>query len=165
MVFHSVINFHPVRVVFKRDVSLPSLGLSYQTNTVAEVPLFLALKLADMDAVEIDESYVISPKDVATLKYAEQRDNYPVKLPEGFYPRVRITIYLLGKKGDSKTVRAVIQEVRELLIERVRKIAMLIAARPELANDQSFLERLTPEEKALLTSMHNAITSFILSVI
>ncbi|MEM4964873.1 MAG: GINS complex subunit Sld5, partial [Pyrobaculum sp.] len=64
MVFHSVINFHPVRVVFKRDVSLPSLGLSYQTNTVAEVPLFLALKLADMDAVEIDESYVISPKDV-----------------------------------------------------------------------------------------------------
>ncbi|MGC9131355.1 MAG: GINS complex subunit Sld5 [Pyrobaculum sp.] len=163
--FNSVANYYPVRVTFRRDVSLPLLGVSYQANTVAEVPLYLALKLDEMGAVEIDEAYALPPRDVASLKYVEQRETYPAKLPEGFYPRLRLTIYLLSKRGDAKTVKTILQDVRELLIERVKKMALLVATRHDVINDQSFMERLTPEEKALLMSMYNAITQFMLSVL
>ncbi|MGK0548282.1 MAG: GINS complex subunit Sld5 [Pyrobaculum sp.] len=163
--FQSITSFYPVRVVFKKDVSLPQLGISYQADTSAEIPLFLALKLDEMNAVEIDDSYVISPKDIANIKYAEQRESYPAKLPEDFYPRLKLSVYLLNKKGDSKTVRMLFQETRELLIERVKKIALLVATRSDIVNDQSFLERLALEEKALLASMYNTITSFMMSIL
>jgi DNA replication factor GINS len=101
---------------------------------------------------------------VASLKYVEQRENYPVKLPDGFYPRVRLTIHILNKRGDAKAMRMMLQDVRELVMERVRKMAVLLATRPDVINDQSFLDRLTPEEKALLLSMHTSISSFTLSV-
>jgi len=164
VVFRSVIYSYPVRVAFKKDVDIPMLGVSHKAGTEVEVPLYLALKLEEMDAVEIDDRNMIQPKDVASLKYVEQRENYPVKLPDGFYPRVRLTIHILNKRGDAKAVRMILQDVRELVMERVRKMAVLLATRPDVINDQSFLDRLTPEEKALLLSMHTSISSFTLSV-
>ena len=94
----------------------------------------------------------------------EQRETYPVQLPEGFYARVKLTVHVLNKRGDSKGARAVAQDLRELLIERVRKIAVLVATKPDVVSDQGFLERLTPEEKALLNSMYVSISSFIAAV-
>ncbi|MEZ0318485.1 MAG: GINS complex subunit Sld5 [Pyrobaculum sp.] len=163
--YRGVVDSYGVRVVFKKDVSLPLLGADYQANAEAEVPLYLAVKLDELGAVEIDESALLQPKEVASLKYVEQRENYPVKLPEGFYPRLRLTMYILNKKGDVKTIRTLLQDVRELLIERIKKIALLIASRPDVINDQAFLERLTPEERALLASLHTSITTFITSVL
>ncbi|ABL88360.1 Protein of unknown function DUF1288 [Pyrobaculum islandicum DSM 4184] len=165
MSFGGITNWRPVRVVFKRDVDLPLLGISHKAGTETEVPLYLALRLDEMGAVEIDESNAVQPRDVASLKYLEQRESYPVKLPEDFYPRVRLTIYLLNKKGDVKTLRTVVQDVRELVIERIKKISVLVATKPDIVNDQDFVSRLTPEEKALLLSIHAAITSFIFSIV
>lgn len=164
MVFRSIIYSYPVRVAFKKDVDIPMLRVSHKAGTEVEVPLYLALKLEEMDAVEIDDRNMIQPKDVASLKYIEQKENYPARLPEGFYPKVRLTIYILNKRGDAKAVRMMLQDVRELVMERVRKMAVLLATRPDVINDQSFLDRLTPEEKALLLSMHTSISSFTLSV-
>ena len=50
------------------------------------------------------------------------------------------------------------------MVERIRKIAVLVATRPDIVNDQNFLERLTPEEKALLHSMYVSLSSFTLSI-
>jgi len=61
-------------------------------------------------------------------------------------------------------VRTILQDVKELVVERIRKIAVLVATRPDIVNDQNFLERLTPEEKALLHSMYVSLSSFVLSV-
>jgi len=164
VVFRSVLYSYPVRVVFRKDVDIPMLGVSHKAGTEIEVPLYLALKLEEMGAVEIDDRNVIQPKDVTSLKYVEQRESYPVKLPDGFYPRVKLTIYMLNKKGDAKAVRTILQDVRELVMERVRKMAVLLATRPDAINDQSLLERLTPEERALLLSMYTSISSFTLSI-
>jgi DNA replication factor GINS len=123
----------------------------------------LALKLEEMGAVEIDDRNLIH-KEVASLKYVEQRESYPARLPEGFYPRVKLTVYILNKRGDVKAVRDVLQNVKELVVERIRKIAVLVATRPDIINDPNFLERLTPEEKALLHSMYVSLSSFVLSV-
>ncbi|WP_187146749.1 GINS complex subunit Sld5 [Pyrobaculum neutrophilum] len=163
--YGGVVGSYPVRVAFKKDVDLPLLGVSHKAGTEAEVPLYLALKLDEMGAVEIDESGAIQPRDVTSLKYVEQRESYPVKLPEGFYARVKLAAYIFNKRGDVKSLRTLVQEVRELVIERVRKIAVLVATRPDIINDQSFLDRLTAEERALLTSIHASVTSFALSII
>jgi len=163
-VYQGILNDYRVRVVFKKDVALPLLGVSYKANTEADLPLYLALSLEEVGAVEIDEGSLIAPKDVTTYKYMEQRETYPVQLPEGFYARVKLTVHALNKRGDSKGARAMAQDLRELLIERVRKIAVLVATKPDVVSDQGFLERLTPEEKALLNSMYATISSFIAAV-
>ena len=163
MAFRGVVYSYPVRVVFKKDVDIPLLGISHKAGTEVDLPLYLALKLEEMGAVEIDDSNFIQPKDVASLKYVEQRESYPARLPEGFYPRVKLTVHVLNKRGDVKA-RDVLQYVRELVVERIRKIAVLVATRPDIVNDQNFLERLTPEEKALLHSMYVSLSSFVLSV-
>jgi DNA replication factor GINS len=100
----------------------------------------------------------------STSKVPEGRTPYGWRLKKTFYPRVRLTIHILNRRGDAKAVRMMLQDVRELVMERVRKMAVLLATRPDVINDQSFLDRLTPEEKALLLSMHTSISSFTLSV-
>jgi len=162
--FRGIIYSYPIRVVFKKDVDIPLLGISHKAGTEVDIPLYLALKLEEMGAVEIDDRNLIQPKEVASLKYVEQRESYPARLPEGFYPRVKLTVYILNKRGDVKAVRDVLQYVKELVVERIRKIAVLVATRPDIVNDQNFLERLTPEEKALLHSMYVSLSSFVLSV-
>lgn len=152
--FLGVLNLHNVRVVFKKDVSIPQLGLSHRAGTTAEVPLYLAIRLEELGAVEIDESQAVQPREVATLRYREQKESLPVELPESFYARAKLAHYLLSKKGDVKNARALAQEVRELAIERLKKFVVLLASRPEVADDQDFLKRLTPEERALLFSLH-----------
>jgi DNA replication factor GINS len=162
--FRGVIYSYPIRVVFKKDVDIPLLGISHKAGTEVDIPLYLALKLEEMGAVEIDDRNLIQPKEVASLKYVEQRESYPARLPEGFYPRVKLTVHILNKRGDVKAVRDVLQYVKELVVERIRKIAVLVATRPDIINDPNFLERLTPEEKALLHSMYVSLSSFVLSV-
>jgi DNA replication factor GINS len=162
--FRGIIYSYPIRVVFKKDVDIPLLGISHKAGTEVDIPLYLALKLEEMGAVEIDDRNLIQPKEVASLKYVEQRESYPARLPEGFYPRVKLTVYILNKRGDVKAVRDVLQNVKELVVERIRKIAVLVATRPDITNDPNFLERLTPEEKALLHSMYVSLSSFVLSV-
>jgi DNA replication factor GINS len=162
--FRGIIYSYPIRVVFKKDVDIPLLGISHKAGTEVDIPLYLALKLEEMGAVEIDDRNLIQPKEVASLKYVEQRESYPARLPEGFYPRVKLTVYILNKRGDVKAVRDVLQNVKELVVERIRKIAVLVATRPDIINDPNFLERLTPEEKALLHSMYVSLSSFVLSV-
>jgi DNA replication factor GINS len=162
--FRGIIYSYPIRVVFKKDVDIPLLGISHKVGTEVDIPLYLALKLEEMGAVEIDDRNLIQPKEVASLKYVEQRESYPARLPEGFYPRVKLTVYILNKRGDVKAVRDVLQNVKELVVERIRKIAVLVATRPDITNDPNFLERLTPEEKALLHSMYVSLSSFVLSV-
>jgi DNA replication factor GINS len=162
--FRGIIYSYPIRVVFKKDVDIPLLGISHKAGTEVDIPLYLALKLEEMGAVEIDDRNLIQPKEVASLKYVEQRESYPARLPEGFYPRVKLTVYILNKRGDVKAVRDVLQYVKELVVERIRKIAVLVATRPDIINDPNFLERLTPEEKALLHSMYVSLSSFVLSV-
>jgi DNA replication factor GINS len=162
--FRGIIYLYPIRVVFKKDVDIPLLGISHKAGTEVDIPLYLALKLEEMGAVEIDDRNLIQPKEVASLKYVEQRESYPARLPEGFYPRVKLTVYILNKRGDVKAVRDVLQNVKELVVERIRKIAVLVATRPDITNDPNFLERLTPEEKALLHSMYVSLSSFVLSV-
>lgn len=164
MAFRGVVYSHPVRVVFKKDVDIPLLGISHKAGTEVDIPLYLALKLEEMEAVEIDDSNLIQPKEVASLKYVEQRESYPARLPEGFYPRVKLTVHVLNKRGDVKAVRNILQDIRELVVERIRKMAVLVATRPDIVNDQNFLERLTPEEKALLHSMYVSLSSFTLSI-
>jgi DNA replication factor GINS len=162
--FRGIIYSYPIRVVFKKDVDIPLLGISHKAGTEVDIPLYLALKLEEMGAVEIDDRNLIQPKEVASLKYVEQRESYPARLPEGFYPRVKLTVHILNKRGDVKAVRDVLQYVKELVVERIRKIAVLVATRPDIINDPNFLERLTPEEKALLHSMYVSLSSFVLSV-
>jgi len=162
--FRGIIYSYPIRVVFKKDVDIPLLGISHKAGTEVDIPLYLALKLEEMGAVEIDDSNLIQPKEVASLKYVEQRESYPTRLPEGFYPRLKLTVYILNKRSDVKAVRDVLQYVKELVVERIRKIAVLVAMRPDIINDPNFLERLTPEEKALLHSMYVSLSSFVLSV-
>ncbi len=164
MAFRGIIYSYPIRVVFKKDVDIPLLGISHKAGTEVDIPLYLALKLEEMGAVEIDDRNLIQPKEVASLKYVEQRESYPARLPEGFYPRVKLTVHILNKRGDVKAVRDVVQYVKELVVERIRKIAVLVATRPDIINDPNFLERLTPEEKALLHSMYVSLSSFVLSV-
>ncbi len=164
MAFRGIIYSYPIRVVFKKDVDIPLLGISHKAGTEVDIPLYLALKLEEMGAVEIDDRNLIQPKEVASLKYVEQRESYPARLPEGFYPRVKLTVYILNKRGDVKAVRDVLQYVKELVVERIRKIAVLVATRPDIINDPNFLERLTPEEKALVHSMYVSLSSFVLSV-
>jgi DNA replication factor GINS len=162
--FRGIIYSYPIRVVFKKDVDIPLLGISHKAGTEVDIPLYLALKLEEMGAVEIDDRNLIQPKEIAPLKYVEQREGYPIKLPEGFYPRVKLTVHVLNKRGDVKAVRNILQDVKELVVERIRKIAVLMATRPDIINDPNFLERLTPEEKALLHSMYVSLSSFVLSV-
>jgi DNA replication factor GINS len=166
VIYASILSSYTVRVAFKRDVALAPLNVSYGAGVEADVPLYLAIKLDEMGVAEIvDWDATLQPGDIAALKYVERRESYPSKLPDRFYPRVKLTMYLLSKRGDLKTLRALAQEVRELVIERVRKMAALVAARPDVVNEQSFLERLEPEERALLTSVYTAVVPFILSVI
>jgi DNA replication factor GINS len=162
--FRGIIYSHPIRVVFKKDVDIPLLGISHKAGTEVDIPLYLALKLEEMGAVEIDDRNLIQPKEVASLKYVEQRESLPARLPDGFYPRVKLTVHILNKRGDVKAVRDVLQYVKELVVERIRKISVLVATRPDIINDPNFLERLTPEEKALLHSMYVSLSSFVLSV-
>lgn len=159
MAYAGIVDGYPVRVVFKRDLSLP--GLSHKAGTETEIPLYLAIKLEELGVVEIDQSLVLSPKEVASIRYQEEKESQLVKLPGDFYPRLKLSLYLLGKRGDAKTLRLLIQEARALLIERVRKMAALMAARPDIINDGTFLEKLTPEEKAFATSLRSAVYSLV----
>ncbi|MEM1519799.1 MAG: GINS complex subunit Sld5 [Pyrobaculum sp.] len=161
MVFRGVVDQQNVRVVFQRDVNISMFGISQRAGSVSELPLSLALRLEDMGAVTIDESQLIDLKEISQLNFLEEKDAaMPAKLPEGFYARLKLTLYILNKRGDLKKASDVLNGARELVIKRIRKISVLVAAQPSKINDLEFLDRLTKEERALLTSLYSTVASF-----
>ncbi len=146
------VSLHKVRVTVKREVA--QIGLS---RGEVELPLYMAIKLDEYGVVEIGDSEMVKPGDVATLKYREQKERQLVKLPEDFYSRVRLTLYLLNKRGDTKQARLLAGEVRDLARERLRKMVELMTTAQEL----DFLDKLTPEERALAISLHTSISTFL----
>ncbi|MEM4898135.1 MAG: GINS complex subunit Sld5, partial [Pyrobaculum sp.] len=99
--------------------------------------------------------------EISQLNFLEEKDAaMPAKLPEGFYARLKLTLYILNKRGDLKKASDVLNGARELVIKRIRKISVLVAAQPSKINDLEFLDRLTKEERALLTSLYSTVASF-----
>lgn len=135
---------------------LPALGLSYRAGATAEVPLYLALTLHEMGAVELDEAAGLDLREVNSLKFREAREQYPVKLPPDFYARLRVSLRLLERRGDVKGQRALVQEARDLLLARLKKLAALALS----GIPTEVEERLTPEERALVHSAYSLMAGF-----
>ncbi|MFB6490956.1 MAG: replication initiation protein [Thermoproteus sp. AZ2] len=155
----------PIRSSLKKDVP-QILGVGpFKSGSSAFIPLFLALKLSEIGAAEIDEASLLTPQEVSQKKFAEEKEQRLVELPADFYARARATIWRLKKEGDSKEMARLISELRDLVIRRVEKMARLLAASPDLAENEEFLSRLTPEERALALSLYIELSSFIQSVL
>lgn len=150
-----------IRVTITKD--LPQfLGLGpYKAGSTAALPVYTALRLVEMGAAALDEQSLLKPQDVASLKFIEEREQLPAKLPEDFYARLRVTVAQLKRDGDSKTLGALIHNARDFLIKRIEKIARALAASPELIDDEDFLGRLTPEERAIAQALQSEIKALL----
>lgn len=150
-----------IRVVVTKD--LPQfMGMGpYKAGTTAVLPVYTALRLVEMGAAKLDESALLRPQDVASMKFVEEKEQFPAKLPEDFYARLKATVAQLKREGDSKGLSALISNARDLLIKRVEKLARALAASPELVEDEEFMERLTPEERALAQAIQVEIKALL----
>jgi DNA replication factor GINS len=150
-----------IRIQIVKD--LPQfMGLGpYKAGTAVQLPVYTALRLVEIGAAKIDESSLLRPQEVAGLNFVEEREQLPAKLPEDFYARLRATVAQLKKDGDSKALSALISAARDLLIRRVEKMARLLAASPELIDDEDFQGRLAPEERALAAALHGEVKALL----
>ncbi len=150
-----------IRIQIVKD--LPQfMGLGpYKAGTAVQLPVYTALRLVEIGAAKIDESSLLRPQEVAGLKFVEEREQLPAKLPEDFYAKLRATVAQLKKDGDSKALSALISAARDLLIRRVEKMARLLAASPELIDDEDFQGRLAPEERALAAALHGEVKALL----
>ncbi len=150
-----------IRVIIVKD--LPQfLGLGpYKAGSTALLPVYTALRLVEIGAAKLDEQALLKPQDVAGLKFVEEREQMPAKLPEDFYARLRATVAQLKRDGDAKTLSALIHNARDLMIRRVEKIARMLAASPELIDDEEFMDRLTPEERAIAQALQGEIKALL----
>jgi len=153
-----------VKVTLNKEIQLADVlgGGRYKAGSTISVPLFLGLKLAQLDLARIEEDE-LKIQDVTSIKFVEQREHALAKLPDNFYTKLKVTLKKLEKEGDIRTMKALIQEVRELLIYRIRKIAALLATSPNIINDEEFMDKLTAEEKILVASLYVDIVGFVQS--
>lgn len=150
-----------IRAVVTKDVP-QFLGLGpYKAGSTAMLPIYTALRLVEIGAAEIDEQLLLKPQDVAGLKFVEEREQMPAKLPEDFYARLKASVAQLKKEGDTKTLSALISNARDLIIRRMEKIARMLAASPELVDNEEFMERLTPEERAVAQTLQGELKALI----
>ncbi|CCC81198.1 replication initiation protein [Thermoproteus tenax] len=154
-----------LRVIITKD--LPSIiGLGpFKAGSAAALPASVALRLVDMGAAQLDETELLKPQDVQSFKYSEEKDQWPIQLPEDFYARAKASILQLKREGDSRTMGQLISATRDLLIKRVEKIARLLAASPDLVENNDFMARLTPEERALARAIDLELISLLREVL
>ncbi|WP_252901742.1 hypothetical protein [Vulcanisaeta sp. JCM 14467] len=82
-------------------------------------------------------------------------------MPRDFYVRARLS--MVG--GDQRSVRLFAQQLRELAQLRLRKILMLLAVNPSIADSRDFLDKLTIEEEELVKSITPLIKEFLNTVV
>ncbi|MBP1449446.1 MAG: DNA replication complex GINS family protein [Thermoproteus sp.] len=157
----AISSLRPARATALKDLPQILGAGPLKSGVTASLPLFLALKLAEIGAAQVDESLVMRPQDVSGLNFMEEKEEKPVKLPEDFYVRVKATIWVLKRKGDARALGQFLAEVRRLLIKRVEKLARILAGSPEKLGDEEFASRLTPEEKALALSLYLELLGFV----
>jgi DNA replication factor GINS len=151
-----------VRAVLMRDVDGIDLGLisigPAKAGSVINAPTPLLEILIKRGIASLLEEDRINSEEILKRVWLENRSPSELReLPKDFYVRARLS--MLG--NDQKNQRVLTQQLRELVQVRLRKILMLLAINPGLADSREFLDKLTIEEEALVKSIAPLIKEFI----
>lgn len=156
-----------VKAVLTRDMEGVDLGLMSigpaKAGSVINAPSSVVEVLIRRGFASLDEGDRVDNKDIIKWIWLENRDPSALReeFPRDFYVRARLSI--INEQGSNNKVS--IQQLRELIQVRLRKILMFIAMNPSITESSEFLSRLTPEEVFLVKSVAPIIKDYLNSMV
>ncbi len=111
------------------------------------------------------ETSRLGPEKLVELCWVERRYSDIRPIPRDIYVRTRLLMIEAQRNDDTKTIRDVQHNLRELIQLRLRKILNVIAVNPDLAISREFLDKLTVEEEVLVRKLVSIIKDWIMYVL
>ena len=154
------------RAVLTRDVDGVDLGIisiaPAKAGTVISAPPSVLEVLIKRGVASLLDEDRVGSEEILKRVWLENRAPSELReLPRDFYVRARLS--MVG--GDQRSVRLFAQQLRELAQLRLRKILMLLAVNPGIADSRDFLDKLTVEEEELVKSIAPLIKEFLNAVV
>lgn len=156
-----------VGVVFTRAFPSTVIGGTpvgpFEEGRETRIQIWAARILEEEGFVKImdSEAQVLKPSDLFKLSWKEERNEGLSKLPQHFYPRLRLMLASLNKAVKENPTHTLLSEHRQSLMKaqdlvncRLQKILHLAIERNPTKASVDLLE---PEELALYTSIRSGI--------
>ncbi|MGC9153598.1 MAG: hypothetical protein ACP5GY_07695 [Vulcanisaeta sp.] len=155
-----------VRAVLMRDVDGVDLGLisiaPAKAGSVVNLPVNVLEVLIRRGVASLLDEDRVGSDEVLKRVWLENRAPSELReLPRDFYVRARLSMV----STDERSLRTLAQQLRELAQLRLRKILMLLAVNPNIADSRDFLDKLTVEEEVLVKSIAPMLKEFLNSVV
>ncbi|NPA22987.1 MAG: DNA replication complex GINS family protein [Crenarchaeota archaeon] len=134
-------------------------------NDTVHTMIPLLAERAIREGAKLGETSRIGPEKLVELCWVERRYSDVRQIPRDIYVRARLLMIEAQKRDDTKTVRDVQHNLRELIQLRLRKILNVIAVNPDLAISREFLDKLAVEEEVLVRKLVSLIKDWIMYVL
>jgi DNA replication factor GINS len=148
-----------IKVAVNRDVDRIDLGLltigPYRAGSIVTMPPQFTEIMIKRGVASLPSESRITPEEVQKRLWLESRSPGELRpLPRDFYLRARLS-----------TDRVLLNQLRELVQLRLRKIMVQVSMNPTLAETREFLEKLTLEEEVLVRFIASHVKDFLGSVV